>query len=117
MTRTSSQPQQVNPDELISHLNESSIRIAVFGEFSAGKTTVLNALIKEEILSVAVEPTTAVPTRVRYGREFNIFVERTDGKWPALFEDDPPFWTRFLERWNTLSKTDLTALHSKSIGK
>jgi hypothetical protein len=64
---------------------------------------VLNALIGEEILSVAVEPTTAVPTRVRYGREFNIFVERSGGDGPALFEDDPPFWTRFVGRRDTLS--------------
>ena len=41
--------------------------------------------------------------RVRYGREFNIFVERTGGDGPALFEDDPPFWTRFVGRRDTLS--------------
>lgn len=100
-TRTSALP--VDIDALVEYLNTASIRLAVFGEFSAGKTTVLNALIGEEILSVAVEPTTAVPTRVRYGREFNIFVERTGGDGPALFEDDPPFWTRFVGRRDTLS--------------
>ena len=100
-TRTSAL--SVDIDALVEYLNTASIRLAVFGEFSAGKTTVLNALIGEEILSVAVEPTTAVPTRVRYGREFNIFVERTGGDGPALFEDDPPFWTRFVGRRDTLS--------------
>jgi len=93
----------VDVDELVDYLKSEPVRIAVFGEFSAGKTTVLNALIGEEILSVAVDPTTAVPTRVRYGREFNIFVERTDGHTLRLYEDDPPFWTRFVGRGDTLN--------------
>jgi len=96
-------PVDIEVDELISYLEESSIRLAVFGEFSAGKTTVLNALIGEEILSVAVEPTTAVPTRIRYGREFNIYVDRVEDGPLALFEDDPPFWTRFVGRRDILS--------------
>lgn len=93
----------IDTDELVEYLESAPIRIAVFGEFSAGKTTVLNALIGEEILSVAVDPTTAVPTRVRYGREFNIFVERTDGKTLQLYDENPPFWTRFVGRRDTLN--------------
>ncbi len=102
-TAASSSSLQADTEALISYLDEAPIRLAVFGEFSAGKTTVLNALIGEEILSVAVEPTTAVPTRVRYGREFNIFIDRVDGERLVLFEDDPPFWTRFVGRRDTLS--------------
>ncbi|WP_180984845.1 dynamin family protein [Salinibacter ruber] len=98
-----SSPSQIDTEELISYLDEAPIRLAVFGEFSAGKTTVLNALIGEEILSVAIEPTTAVPTRVCYGREFNIFIDRVDAERLVLFEDDPPFWTRFVGRRDTLS--------------
>ena len=90
-------------DALIHYLKTAPIRLAVFGEFSAGKTTMLNALIGEEILSVAVEPTTAVPTRIRYGREFNIFIERSSGERLVLFEEDPPFWTRFVGRGETLN--------------
>ena len=102
-TAASSSSLQADTEALISYLDEAPIRLAVFGEFSAGKTTVLNALIGEEILSVAVEPTTAVPTRVRYGREFNILIARVDGERLVLFEDDPPFWTRFVGRRDTLS--------------
>lgn len=103
MLRNRNNGGEVDVDELISFLRTAPIRLAVFGEFSAGKTTVLNALIGEEILSVAVEPTTAVPTRVRYGREFNIFVHRSDDVPLQLFEEDPPFWTRFVGRHDTLN--------------
>ena len=41
--------------------------------------------------------------RVRCGRKFNIFVERTSGDGPALFEDDLLFWTYFVERRDPLS--------------
>jgi signal recognition particle receptor subunit beta len=103
-TDPSSQPgTALEIDALIDYLSKEPIRVAVFGEFSAGKTTMLNALIGEEILSVAVEPTTAVPTRIRYAREFNIFIERSSGERLVLFEDDPPFWTRFVGRGETLN--------------
>jgi len=94
---------EIEVDRLVSYLENAPIRLAVFGEFSAGKTTVLNALIGEEILSVAVDPTTAVPTRIRYGREFNISVDREVGDRLHLFDDDPPFWTRFVGRRDVLS--------------
>jgi signal recognition particle receptor subunit beta len=93
--------------EILDFLSKSPIRISVFGEFSAGKSTFINALIGEDILSVAVEPTTAVPTYVRYAREFNIFVHQSNGTVLKLFESDPPFWTRFVGResvLNTLQK-------------
>ncbi|WP_022835179.1 beta-alanine-activating enzyme beta-propeller domain-containing protein [Salisaeta longa] len=93
----------LDTDALLDYLHTAPVRLAVFGEFSAGKTTVLNALIGEEILSVAVDPTTAVPTRIRFGREFNIFIDRTGGEQLVLFEDDPPFWTRFVGRRDTLN--------------
>ena len=40
---------------------------------------------------------------VRCGRKFNIFVERTSGDGPALFEDDLLFWTYFVGRRDPLS--------------
>ena len=75
----------------IRFLREAPVRVAIFGEFSAGKTTFINALIGEDILSVAVEPTTAVPTRVRYGREFNVHVDRIGGGASHSSRGLPPF--------------------------
>ncbi len=48
-------------------LEDQSLEIAVFGRVSAGKSSLLNAVLGEEILPVGVTPITAVPTRIRYG--------------------------------------------------
>ena len=60
--------------ETLKFIENQPIRISVFGEFSSGKTTFINGLIGEAILSVAVDPTTAVPTYIRFAKEFNILV-------------------------------------------
>ena len=59
---------------------KKKIKVSVFGEFSSGKTTFLYALINENILTVAYEPTTAVPTRIRYAKTFNILVYKLSDK-------------------------------------
>ena len=90
-------------------IEEQPIRISVFGEFSSGKTTFINGLIGEAILSVAVDPTTAVPTYIRFAREFNILVHLNNEKRLKLFEEDPPFYARFVGRQsvlNTLKKQE-----------
>lgn len=48
-------------------LEDQSLEIAVFGRVSAGKSSLLNAILGEAILPVGVTPITAVPTRIRYG--------------------------------------------------
>ena len=58
-------PNKINKSEISKYLKTEKIKVSVFGEFSSGKTTFLNALINENILTVAYVPTTAVPTRIR----------------------------------------------------
>jgi GTP-binding protein EngB required for normal cell division len=48
-------------------LEDESLEIAVFGRVSAGKSSLLNAILGDEILPVGVTPITAVPTRIRFG--------------------------------------------------
>ncbi len=47
-------------------LEDQSLEIAVFGRVSSGKSSLLNAILGEEILPVGVTPITAVPTHLRY---------------------------------------------------
>lgn len=54
--------------------------IPVVGEFSAGKSTLLNALIGKDILKVSVKPETAIPAELYYSEtEFDIGI-KSDGK-------------------------------------
>jgi GTP-binding protein EngB required for normal cell division len=47
-------------------LEDQSLEIAVFGRVSSGKSSLLNAILGENILPVGVTPITAIPTRLRY---------------------------------------------------
>lgn len=47
-------------------LEDQSLEIAVFGRVSSGKSSLLNAILGQDILPVGVTPITVVPTRIRY---------------------------------------------------
>jgi GTP-binding protein EngB required for normal cell division len=51
---------------IMDRLEDQSLEIAIFGRVSAGKSSLLNAMIGEDILPVGVTPITAVPTHIRY---------------------------------------------------
>lgn len=46
---------------------ERPVQIAFLGQFKSGKSSLINSLLKEEVLPVGVVPVTALVTRVRYG--------------------------------------------------
>lgn len=88
--------------ELLSALDSDAIRLVVLGEFSRGKSSLVNALLGIELLPTAVQATTAINTFVRMlpeGRsERFIRIHFQDGR-PA--QEIP--WTddTALERWGT----------------
>ena len=53
-------------DTLIKLVKEQELLVPVVGGFSAGKSTVINAFLGEDILSVAITPETALATELRY---------------------------------------------------
>lgn len=53
--------------------------MAVMGEFSAGKSTLINAILGEPLLTAKVRPTTAIATFIRYGRRPSATVFFPDG--------------------------------------
>ena len=79
--------------------------ISIFGEFSTGKSTFLNALMGEDILSVATEPTTATPTRIQWARAFNVLVfgkPTSPGAEPRVIASQfpvgaEPVWARLMK--------------------
>lgn len=60
-------------------LERSIPQIAVVGEFSYGKSSLINALIGEELLLSAKRPTTQVPTFIHYGSKINAHIKFKNG--------------------------------------
>ena len=87
---------------LAERLREGRFHLAVLGQFKRGKSTLLNALLGEEILPTSVLPATAIPTFLRYApaREARVFFE--DGRDPLVLADrSAGDMTAFLARFVT----------------
>jgi predicted GTPase len=73
--------------QLVSRINEGRFFVACVGQFKRGKSTLLDALVGEEILPTGVVPVTTVPTVLRYGAQRTARV-RIDGKWTTVRPED-----------------------------
>lgn len=73
------------------------MHIALIGDFSAGKSTFINALLKQELLKTAWHATTAVPTLIYHQEQegIRILVETQNGE---KFMMDQPDQRGLLER-------------------
>lgn len=61
-------------------LHDDRYYLAVIGEFSAGKSTFINALLGQDLLPTSALRTTAAATRITHGPEFSLEVRfRLDG--------------------------------------
>ena len=71
-----------NLEERILSIKEENteINVAFLGEFSSGKTTLINALLGTEFLPMFETPTTAVITEIYKGEENSYSVLRKNGK-------------------------------------
>jgi hypothetical protein len=54
---------------IVERMESDRYEIAIFGRVSAGKSSLLNHVLGISVLPVGVNPITAVPTRLIYGRE------------------------------------------------
>jgi GTP-binding protein EngB required for normal cell division len=67
-------------DMLAARLEEDNFEVALFGRVSSGKSSLLNALLRTDILPVGINPITAVPTKLRYGPILKAAVAFGDGR-------------------------------------
>jgi GTP-binding protein EngB required for normal cell division len=59
---------------VVEKLESPHFEIAVFGRVSSGKSSLLNHVLDTDVLPVGVNPITAVPTRLVFGREARLTV-------------------------------------------
>jgi GTPase SAR1 family protein len=69
--------------------NDRALRVTVFGEYSVGKSTLINALVGRQLLAAKLRPTTGVPTEVRWGAdEVNVIFRNGRQTQVSLVEAD-----------------------------
>lgn len=64
--------------DLIDDCRSFAFRVYVIGEWSSGKSTLINALLGQELLPTGFVPVTPAPTRIRYGERPRLFLKRRD---------------------------------------
>ena len=64
---------------ICNYLENPIFRIAVFGPFNYGKSTLLNAMLGQRTLPIDLIPTTGAAIHVRYGKELHTRITLTDG--------------------------------------
>lgn len=66
--------------ETIEKVAKEHFEVAIVGEFKRGKSTLINALLGQEVLPADVLPATATLNRVTYSEEPYVMVEYKDGE-------------------------------------
>jgi replication fork clamp-binding protein CrfC len=65
---------------ICNYLENPIFRIAVFGPFNYGKSTLLNAMLGQRTLPIDLIPTTGAAIRVKYGQELQTRITLKDGR-------------------------------------
>ncbi|MDD3588470.1 MAG: dynamin family protein [Thermoguttaceae bacterium] len=68
-------------DDIQRRMEEKRLYLGVIGEFSSGKSTFINALLEDELLTTSVlQATTASITKPEYGKELDVEIQTNRGK-------------------------------------
>ncbi|MDO9035828.1 MAG: dynamin family protein [Methanoregula sp.] len=79
-------------DELEKRLSQGRFHLAVLGQVKRGKSTLLNALLGEDVLPSSVVPLTALPTFVQYGEQRLLTVRYNDNRPDTVMKGEPTQW-------------------------
>lgn len=74
-------------DKLEKEIGEFKVATPLIGGFSSGKSSLINALIDENILKTSIEPETSIPTEIYYGDNKIIEIKINDETNEILIED------------------------------
>ncbi|TGC07423.1 dynamin family protein [Methanolobus halotolerans] len=73
-------------EELKKRLSQGRFHLAVLGQVKRGKSTLINALLGEEVLPSSVIPLTAIPTFIQYGEQRGLRIRYQDGRPDLVFK-------------------------------
>jgi GTPase SAR1 family protein len=79
-------------EELKEKIQNNVFNLVVLGQFKRGKTTLINALLGEEILPTAVVPLTSIATILKYGEIQDIKVYFNDGRVIEIAPESLPLY-------------------------
>lgn len=75
--------------ELEKRLASGRFHLAVLGQVKRGKSTLLNALLGEDVLPSSVVPLTALPTFIQYGEQRMLRVRYNDSRPDTVLNGEP----------------------------
>ncbi len=75
---------------LAKKLQDDKFNLVVVGQFKRGKSTLVNALVGDDVLPTAVVPLTSIVTILRYGAEQRITVTFADGAREVITRETLP---------------------------
>jgi len=76
--------------DLADRVRAGRFYVAILGQFKRGKSTLINALLGQQVLPVGVAPVTSVVTVVRQGPELAARVRSVDSDWQTVALADLP---------------------------
>ena len=79
-------------DELEKRLSQGRFHLAVLGQVKRGKSTLINALLGEDILPSSVVPLTALPTFIQFGEQRLLRVRYNDNRPDTVLNGEPTKW-------------------------
>jgi GTP-binding protein EngB required for normal cell division len=82
IVETSIQPDEVT--RLQNDIEHTELLVPVIGAFSAGKSSLLNAFLAEDVLGIGLTPETELATELRYSSDPHLLAIRLDGSTERL---------------------------------
>jgi len=79
---------EVFKQQLFQQENRGKINLTIIGNFSSGKSSIINALLGSDVCAVKINPTTSSITRFVYGEEEKIFQIQPDGKRKEISKEE-----------------------------
>lgn len=88
-------------------MSDNNMKISILGEFSSGKSTFINAILGDEILINADEPTTAINTYISYGEQNRTTIYKSDGSTKDIKLEDLEKYTKEGKVSNEIDKVEI----------